>query len=104
MQSTKELHNSIFILRYELCELSELEEAFFLFDYDKDGKIEIREISPVVRSVGLNPTEAELKEIMNDVSGSQQLFFRSSCISFFHLLITVTWGFHLWLYIELHGY
>jgi len=49
--------------------VKELEEAFFLFDYDKDGKIEIREISPVVRSVGLNPTEAELKEIMNDVSG-----------------------------------
>lgn len=49
--------------------VKELEEAFFLFDYDKDGKIEIREVGPVVRSVGLNPTEAELKEIINDING-----------------------------------
>lgn len=49
--------------------IKELEEAFFLFDYDKDGKITCKEIPPVVRSVGLNPTEAELKEIVNDVNG-----------------------------------
>ena len=47
---------------------AELEEAFFLFDYDKDGKITTREVGAAVRSVGLNPTEAELKEMINDVN------------------------------------
>jgi calmodulin len=46
----------------------ELEEAFFLFDYDKDGKITSREVGAAVRSVGLNPTEVELKEMINDVN------------------------------------
>jgi len=48
--------------------VAELEEAFFLFDYDKDGKITTREVGAAVRSVGLNPTEAELKEMINDVN------------------------------------
>jgi len=47
----------------------ELEEAFFLFDYDKDGKITVREVGAAVRSVGLNPTELELKDMINDVNG-----------------------------------
>ncbi|ELU13835.1 hypothetical protein CAPTEDRAFT_18677 [Capitella teleta] len=46
----------------------ELQEAFFLFDYDKDGKITTREVGAAVRSVGLNPTEAELKDMINDVT------------------------------------
>lgn len=50
--------------------VAELEEAFFLFDYDKDGKITSRELGAAVRSVGLNPTEGELKEMINDVNGS----------------------------------
>lgn len=48
----------------------ELQEAFFLFDYDKDGKITSREVGPAVRSVGLNPTEGELKEMMTDVNNT----------------------------------
>lgn len=51
---------------YENC--AELGEAFFLFDYDNDGKITSKEVSSAVRSVGLNPTEAELKDIINDVN------------------------------------
>jgi calmodulin len=51
----------------------ELEEAFFLFDYDKDGKITSRELGAAVRSVGLNPTEGELKEMVNDVNASKSL-------------------------------
>ena len=49
----------------------ELEEAFFLFDYDKDKMITTKEVGVVVRSVGLNPTELELKEMMNDVNSSE---------------------------------
>jgi len=45
----------------------DLDDAFFLFAYDESGKISIREVGPVVRSVGLNPTEEELKEITNQI-------------------------------------
>jgi calmodulin len=47
----------------------DLEEAFFLFDYDKDGKITTKEVGAAVRSVGLNPTQLELKDMNNDVDG-----------------------------------
>jgi len=49
--------------------VQELGEAFFLFDYDKDNKITSKEVGAVVRSVGLNPTEADLKEMVREVDG-----------------------------------
>ena len=45
----------------------ELREAFMLFDYNKNGKIFERDIGPVIRSVGLKPSEAEVKSIQADV-------------------------------------
>jgi len=48
--------------------MRELHEAFFLFDYDKDSKITGNEVGAVVRSVGLNPTESELKEMVAEVN------------------------------------
>ena len=45
----------------------ELGEAFFLFDYDKDKKITTRELGAVIRSVGLNPTQSELNEMIKEV-------------------------------------
>jgi len=47
--------------------VKELHEAFFLFDYDKDNRITSREVGAAVRSVGLNPNESELKDMVNDV-------------------------------------
>ena len=44
-----------------------LKEAFYLFDYDKDGKIAASELGVIIRSVALNPTERLLKEITNEV-------------------------------------
>lgn len=38
-----------------------------LFDYSKSGKISTRDIGPVVRSIGLKPSEAEVQDIMADV-------------------------------------
>jgi calmodulin len=49
-----------------------LEEAFFLFDYDKDKKISSKEVGAVIRSVGLNPTEVELKEMIKNVDSSKK--------------------------------
>ena len=47
--------------------LSEIKECFTLFDKDADGKISCQELGTVVRSLGQNPTEAEVDEIVRNV-------------------------------------
>jgi len=47
--------------------VSEFREAFMLFDYNKTGRVSARDIGPIVRSVGLKPTEAEIHTIANTV-------------------------------------
>lgn len=47
---------------------TELKDAFMLFDYNKTDKIALRDIGPVIRSVGLKPSEAEVQEIMQEVT------------------------------------
>ena len=48
-------------------ELSEFKEAFALFDKDGDGTITTKELGTVMRSLGQNPTEAELQDMINEV-------------------------------------
>ena len=50
-----------------LCSLLELREAFTLFDKDGGGSISSSELGAVIRSLGQNPTEEELKEMIADV-------------------------------------
>ncbi|RXM94687.1 Calmodulin [Acipenser ruthenus] len=47
--------------------LSEFKEAFSLFDKDGDGTITTKELGTVMRSLGQNPTEAELQDMINEV-------------------------------------
>ena len=49
------------------CSLLELREAFTLFDKDGGGSISSSELGAVIRSLGQNPTEEELKEMIADV-------------------------------------
>ena len=46
---------------------SEFKEAFLLFDKDGDGTITTKELGTVMRSLGQNPTEAELQDMINEV-------------------------------------
>uniref|UniRef100_A0A8C9VB54 Calmodulin 3a (phosphorylase kinase, delta) n=1 Tax=Scleropages formosus TaxID=113540 RepID=A0A8C9VB54_SCLFO len=47
--------------------IEKFKEAFSLFDKDGDGTITTKELGTVMRSLGQNPTEAELQDMINEV-------------------------------------
>jgi Ca2+-binding EF-hand superfamily protein len=47
--------------------ISEFKQAFTLFDKDNDGHIMTNELGTVMRAIGQNPTEAQLRTIINQV-------------------------------------
>merc|ERR1711924_74114 len=49
--------------------------SFSLFDKDGDGTITTKELGTVMRSLGQNPTEAELQDMINEVDGSGTIDF-----------------------------
>ncbi|XP_048357589.1 calmodulin-A-like [Sphaerodactylus townsendi] len=48
-------------------QLAEFKEAFSLFDKDGDGAITTKDLGTVMRSLGHNPTEAELRAMIHDI-------------------------------------
>jgi len=48
-------------------QIAEFKEAFSLFDKDGDGTITTKELGTVMRSLGQNPTETELQDMINEV-------------------------------------
>uniref|UniRef100_A0A8C9WFH0 Calmodulin 2a (phosphorylase kinase, delta) n=1 Tax=Scleropages formosus TaxID=113540 RepID=A0A8C9WFH0_SCLFO len=59
------------------CHCLEFKEAFSLFDKDGDGTITTKELGTVMRSLGQNPTEAELQDMINEVDADGQLSCQS---------------------------
>lgn len=59
-----------------ICSLSEYRDAFRFFDKDESGYITTKELGSIMRSLGQNPTEVELQEIMNtvDFDGNTDMF------------------------------
>jgi calmodulin len=47
-------------------------EVFEMFDTDQSGAIDLKELQEAVASIGLNPSESELKTMMASVSGSEK--------------------------------
>lgn len=47
--------------------VAELKDAFNLFDKNKDGRITTGELGTVMRSLGQDPTETELKDMVNEI-------------------------------------
>ena len=63
-----------FILKIVLGSVfTEFKEAFSLFDKDGDGTITTKELGTVMRSLGQNPTEAELQDMINEVDADGKL-------------------------------
>ena len=60
---------------------TEYREAFALFDKNGDGTITVTELGTVMRSLGNNPTETELQDMINEVDsdGNGTLEFDEFC-------------------------
>ncbi|CAM2098704.1 calmodulin, striated muscle [Caretta caretta] len=58
-------------------QIAEFKEAFSLFDKDGDGSITTGELGTVMRSLGQNPTEAKLQDMVGelDTDGSGTVDF-----------------------------
>ena len=60
-------------------QIAELKQAFNEFDVDGGGTINTRELGYAMRAMGMNPTEAELLDLINEVR-LKYLYFRHSLI------------------------
>ena len=62
--------------------MEEYKEAFSLFDKNGDGYISSKELGIVMRSLGQNPSEAELQDMINEVDfdGKPAYYLMTSCI------------------------
>lgn len=67
MNRDAKLNASSYVYLPQACLLTEFKEAFSLFDKDGDGTITTKELGTVMRSLGQNPTEAELQDMINEV-------------------------------------
>lgn len=62
-------------------QIAEFKEAFSLFDKDGDGTITTKELGTVMRSLGQNPTEAELQDMINEVDAD------GKCPMLFYIIV-----------------
>ena len=50
----------------DLLFILDFKEAFAFYDKDGDGTITTKELATVMRSLGQNPTESELEDMINE--------------------------------------
>jgi len=62
-------------------QIAELQQAFNEFDVDRGGTINAKELGYAMRAMGMNPTEAELLDLLNeyDTDGSGMIEFGEFC-------------------------
>lgn len=54
-------------------QLAELKQAFDEFDVDGGGTINTKELGFAMRAMGMNPTEAEILDLLNEVALFKQV-------------------------------
>ena len=54
-----------------------MKKTYDVFDDNGDGRLSVSELGDVLRSLNLNPTKAEIQEIMDkaDIDGTLHLFY-----------------------------
>lgn len=65
--------------------ISEYRDAFRFFDKDESGYITTKELGSIMRSLGQNPTEVELQEIMNTVDFDGKMNIVNDTVMYFKL-------------------
>lgn len=50
---------------------ADLKDGFCLFDKKGDGKIGAKDVGTVLRSLGLNPTEAKVNDVLSELGGGE---------------------------------
>ncbi|XP_035697898.1 calmodulin-A-like isoform X2 [Branchiostoma floridae] len=58
-------------------EIQEWRDAFDVFDRDRDGAISAKELGSAMRSLGMDPSEFEIQELLNEVDtdGTGTIYF-----------------------------
>ena len=72
----------------------EYRDAFKFFDKDGNGYITTRELGAIMRSLGQNPTETELQDMVNEVDydGKVKLKYGIYCILLFNIANDSPWN------------
>ncbi|PAA48937.1 hypothetical protein BOX15_Mlig006818g2, partial [Macrostomum lignano] len=76
-QTVQTLIYSNIMSRMPELDTEEIRDTFRLFDIRGDEKIEARQIGEVVRALGLNPTEAEIKKAGYDKQPDTRITFET---------------------------
>ncbi|CAI2383066.1 unnamed protein product [Moneuplotes crassus] len=66
-------------------QIAEFKEAFSLFDHDENGSVSISELGDVLRALGQNPTDNELRDMVNEIDEDG-----NGTIEFMEFLILLT--------------
>ena len=74
------------ILRFERHSI-EYQDAFHLFDRDGNGKVSSDELGPLMRSLGSNPQDDHLQELINEVDYEGELVLYK-----LNILRSCAWG------------
>ena len=61
------------------CAVSEFQEAFQIFDIKGDGQIHVAQIGDVLRALGQNPTEAEVKKLCQSHRPGESVILIMQC-------------------------
>jgi len=56
-------------------QISDFQEAFSIFDQKGDGKIQVTQIGEVLRALGQNPTEADVKRLSHQHRPDERISF-----------------------------
>ena len=72
----------------------EYRDAFKFFDKDGNGYITTRELGAIMRSLGQNPTETELQDMVNEVDydGKVKLKYVIHCILLLNIVNNNKWN------------